>query len=61
MVLQNHLLFLCFTKFQDFTNFYIPLINKKQGDVFRTNSSSQTSQDQFAVCDIVKLRGKRMK
>ena len=47
--------------FQDFTNFYIPLINKKQGDVFRTNSSSQTSQDQFAVCDIVKLRGKRMK
>ena len=43
----------CYSKFPDFENLYTLLtINKVRG-VFRTSSSSQASQDQSAVFDLV--------
>ena len=50
----------CYSKFPDFENLYTLLTINKGTGVFRTSSFSQASQDESAVCDLVKFeRGGR--
>ena len=47
----------CYSKFPDFENLYTLLTINKGRSEFRTCNSSQTSQDEFTVCDFVNPEG----
>ena len=47
----------CYSKFPDFENLYTLLTMNKGSGVFRTSKSSQASQDDSVVCDVVKSEG----
>ena len=47
----------CYSKFPDFQDLYTLLTMNKGGGVFRTSNSSQASQDDSVVCDVVKSEG----
>ena len=51
----------CYFKFPDFENLCILLTMNKGSGVFRTSSSSQVSQGEFAVRDFVKSEGEENK
>ena len=51
----------CSFKFPDFENLYILLTMNKGSGAFRTTSSSQVSQGEFAVRDFVKSEGEENK
>ena len=51
----------CYFKFPDFENLYILLTKNKGSGAFRTSSSSQVSQGEFAVRDFVKSEGEENK
>ena len=45
------------SKFPDFEKLYTSLTVNKGSSVFRSNSSSQACQDEYAVCDFAKPEG----
>ena len=45
----------CYSKFPDFENLYILLTMNKGRGVFRTSSSCQVSQGEYAVCVFLKF------
>ena len=47
----------CYSKFPDFQDLYTLLTMNKGSGVFRTSKSSQSSQDDSVVCDVVKSEG----
>ena len=47
----------CYSKFPDFQDLYTLLTMNKGSGVFRTSKSSQASQDDSVVCDVVKSEG----